>query len=272
MHCTRHRVFLATLIVTAKYLNDSSPKNKHWAKYASMFSLAEVTLMEKQLLYLLDYDLRMSEDELLHHFQPFLRRATPPSPPPVWSTPTAVRTPQTLRNMPSLEACSPSSTASSLSPVTPGSSSTGRGSRDMVSPSTSPIRRTYHVQEKSPFAMSRRASSAVDEEEQSARRVARGSIASLQAAAQQAARRGSAAAHYNEHVRQTQQEQLSYPLSDAVNARRESQVSALRTKNSSGNLLASVRGYFKGINSSREHTYESNENTITVDGGIQIVQ
>ena len=28
--CTRHRVFLATLIVAAKYLNDSSPKNKHW--------------------------------------------------------------------------------------------------------------------------------------------------------------------------------------------------------------------------------------------------
>lgn len=65
MHCTRHRVFLATLIVAAKYLNDSSPKNKHWTRYAALFSLAEVTLMEKQLLYLLDYDLRMTEPELL---------------------------------------------------------------------------------------------------------------------------------------------------------------------------------------------------------------
>jgi len=34
--CTRHRVFLATLIVAAKYLNDSSPKNKHWVSRLSM--------------------------------------------------------------------------------------------------------------------------------------------------------------------------------------------------------------------------------------------
>ncbi|KAH8917889.1 hypothetical protein BT69DRAFT_1226247, partial [Atractiella rhizophila] len=72
MQCTRHRVFLACLIVAAKYLNDSSPKNKHWAKYAALFSIAEVNLMEKQLLYLLDYDLRMTEDDLLQHFEPFL--------------------------------------------------------------------------------------------------------------------------------------------------------------------------------------------------------
>ncbi|GAA6050342.1 hypothetical protein JCM3770_002972 [Rhodotorula araucariae] len=75
MHCTRHRVFLATLITAAKYLNDSSPKNKHWTRYAALFSPAEVNLMERQLLFLLDYDLRMDEAELLHHFAPFLRRA-----------------------------------------------------------------------------------------------------------------------------------------------------------------------------------------------------
>ncbi|CCF52942.1 hypothetical protein NDA11_001148 [Ustilago hordei] len=74
MHCTRHRVFLATLIVAAKYLNDSSPKNKHWTKYAALFSQAEVNLMEKQLLYLLDYDLRVEEDDLMVHFAPFFRR------------------------------------------------------------------------------------------------------------------------------------------------------------------------------------------------------
>ncbi|GAA5943366.1 cyclin family protein [Sporobolomyces koalae] len=77
MHCTRHRVFLATLITAAKYLNDSSPKNKHWTRYAALFSPAEVNLMERQLLFLLDYDLRMDETDLLTHFAPFLRRASP---------------------------------------------------------------------------------------------------------------------------------------------------------------------------------------------------
>lgn len=43
MHCTRHRVFLAALIVAAKYLNDSSPKNKYWNRYAGLFSLAETS-------------------------------------------------------------------------------------------------------------------------------------------------------------------------------------------------------------------------------------
>ncbi|WFD41680.1 hypothetical protein MPSI1_000312 [Malassezia psittaci] len=74
MPCTLHRVFLATLIVAAKNLNDSSPKNKHWTRYCVYFSQAEVNLMEKQLLYLLDYDLRIEEDEIMFHFSPFFRR------------------------------------------------------------------------------------------------------------------------------------------------------------------------------------------------------
>lgn len=79
MRCTVHRIFLASLILAAKNLNDSSPKNKHWARYTSVkgydgfgFSLAEVNLMERQLLYLLDFDLRVTEQDLFHHFEPFL--------------------------------------------------------------------------------------------------------------------------------------------------------------------------------------------------------
>ncbi|PWN91898.1 hypothetical protein FA10DRAFT_284813 [Acaromyces ingoldii] len=74
LHCTRHRLFLASLISAAKYLNDSSPKNKHWCRYAALFSQAEVNLMEKQFLALLDYDLRIEEHELMVHFAPFFRR------------------------------------------------------------------------------------------------------------------------------------------------------------------------------------------------------
>ena len=79
MPCTVHRIFLASLILAAKNLNDSSPKNKHWARYTAVpghenfgFSLTEVNLMEKQLLYLLDWDLRVTNADLFHHLEPFL--------------------------------------------------------------------------------------------------------------------------------------------------------------------------------------------------------
>jgi PHO85 cyclin-1 len=79
MKCTAHRIFLASLILAAKNLNDSSPKNKHWARYTAVrghdnfgFSLTEVNLMEKQLLGLLDWDLRVTEDDLYYHLEPFL--------------------------------------------------------------------------------------------------------------------------------------------------------------------------------------------------------
>jgi len=79
MRCTVHRIFLASLILAAKNLNDSSPKNKHWARYSSVkgyegfgFSITEVNLMEKQLLFLLDWDLRITNDDLFTHFEPFL--------------------------------------------------------------------------------------------------------------------------------------------------------------------------------------------------------
>lgn len=79
MRCTVHRIFLASLILAAKNLNDSSPKNKHWARYTSVkgyegfgFSLAEVNLMERQMLYLLDFDCRVIEKDLFIHLEPFL--------------------------------------------------------------------------------------------------------------------------------------------------------------------------------------------------------
>ncbi|TPX18834.1 uncharacterized protein E0L32_011513 [Thyridium curvatum] len=80
LRCTTHRIFLASLILAAKYLNDSSPKNKHWANYSVIttaefnfgFSRTEVNLMEKQLLFLLDWDLRITEDHLYRELDAFL--------------------------------------------------------------------------------------------------------------------------------------------------------------------------------------------------------
>ena len=54
---TIHRILFTTLILTAKFLDDSSPKNKYWSSHSYLqvykdfgFSQAEVNLMEKQLL------------------------------------------------------------------------------------------------------------------------------------------------------------------------------------------------------------------------------
>lgn len=80
LRCTTHRIFLASLILAAKYLNDSSPKNKHWANYTRIntdmyafgFNRTEVNLMEKQLLFLLEWDLRIVEQDLYREFDSFL--------------------------------------------------------------------------------------------------------------------------------------------------------------------------------------------------------
>ncbi|TIB71443.1 hypothetical protein E3Q22_00838 [Wallemia mellicola] len=72
MPCTRHRVFLAALITASKYLNDSSPKNKHWARHARLFSVAEVNLMERQLLGFLNFELDISEADIMREFKPFM--------------------------------------------------------------------------------------------------------------------------------------------------------------------------------------------------------
>ncbi|SGY17863.1 BQ5605_C015g07919 [Microbotryum silenes-dioicae] len=151
MHCTRHRVFLATLIVAAKYLNDSSPKNKHWTRYGALFSSAEVNLMERQLLFLLDYDLRIVEEELVEHFAPFLRR-------PVAST---SRHPYRESTRPSVSSASASMNA--VAPRTPSrrsSTATTQKGREtgLLTPSPTPGRRSSNATSSTSASSSRRPS------------------------------------------------------------------------------------------------------------------
>lgn len=89
MRCTAHRIFLSCLILAAKNHNDAHPFNRQWAKYTRIsstsssgdmkngkgfpgFSLRDVNLMERQLLFLLAWDLRVTEDQLMACLEPFL--------------------------------------------------------------------------------------------------------------------------------------------------------------------------------------------------------
>lgn len=71
--CTRHRILLSCLILSSKFHNDSSPKNSHWAKYTDgLFSVKDVNLMERQLLYLLNWDLKVKNLEMVVQLGRFL--------------------------------------------------------------------------------------------------------------------------------------------------------------------------------------------------------
>ncbi|KAI8987994.1 hypothetical protein BDF20DRAFT_853276 [Mycotypha africana] len=64
MEYTHHRIFLATLMVAAKYIHDTAIKNKYWTGYAlHLFTGHEINLMETQLLQLLDYHLEIQLKE-----------------------------------------------------------------------------------------------------------------------------------------------------------------------------------------------------------------
>ncbi|PVH14502.1 uncharacterized protein CXQ87_002643 [Candidozyma duobushaemuli] len=72
---TRHRIFLASLILSAKSLNDSSPLNKHWTKYTDgLLSNKDVNSAERELIGILKWNLRVDEKELVAALQPFLTR------------------------------------------------------------------------------------------------------------------------------------------------------------------------------------------------------
>ncbi|KAJ4478068.1 hypothetical protein J3R30DRAFT_3289983 [Lentinula aciculospora] len=61
------RVFLGALIVASKYLNDSTLKNVHWALCTGVFGKRDVGRIEREFLDVLDWELSISEDDVLSH-------------------------------------------------------------------------------------------------------------------------------------------------------------------------------------------------------------
>lgn len=63
------RVFLGALIVASKYLNDSTLKNVHWALCTGTFGKRDIGRIEREYLDVLNFELAVSEDDLLSHHQ-----------------------------------------------------------------------------------------------------------------------------------------------------------------------------------------------------------
>ncbi|KAJ1973415.1 PHO85 cyclin-1 [Dimargaris verticillata] len=168
LECTNHRIFLASLILAGKYLNDASPKNKYWARFSQRFSLPEVNLMEQQLMQLLNFQFEITEAQLLDQLRYFAHLITPPTSPvalvssgpikPHASLPTPT-TPSSARR-PSINALTPggptppysldttgSSAGFSLSALTPARtpSSSGFLSVDSLCTAPSPLSLNYSM-------------------------------------------------------------------------------------------------------------------------------
>jgi G1/S-specific cyclin PLC1 len=81
---TPHRVFLVALILADKAHNECGTKNTHWSQCSAVaehnyfgFSNGEVNRMERQFLYLLDWDIRIDPQDLYDQLEPLLMLASP---------------------------------------------------------------------------------------------------------------------------------------------------------------------------------------------------
>jgi len=61
------RVFLGAIMVASKFSNDSTLKNVHWALCTGVFGKRDVGRIEREFLDVLDFDLSVTEDDILSH-------------------------------------------------------------------------------------------------------------------------------------------------------------------------------------------------------------
>lgn len=114
------RVFLGALIVANKYLNDSTLKNVHWALCTGVFGKRDVGRIEREFLDVLDWDLSVSEADLLAH-HPAVMAVSRPRHHHRAHSPVRERPPPfSSESDDSMDADSDVSTQPSASPRTPG--------------------------------------------------------------------------------------------------------------------------------------------------------
>ncbi|KAG2106719.1 uncharacterized protein F5147DRAFT_699611 [Suillus discolor] len=61
------RVFLGAIMIASKFSNDSTLKNVHWALCTGVFGKRDVGRIEREFLDVLDFDLSITEDDILSH-------------------------------------------------------------------------------------------------------------------------------------------------------------------------------------------------------------
>ncbi|KIY71088.1 hypothetical protein CYLTODRAFT_419225 [Cylindrobasidium torrendii FP15055 ss-10] len=142
------RVFLGSLILASKYLNDSTLKNVHWAICTGVFGKRDIGRIEREFLDVLDFELSVTEDQLLSHQAGLAAVALPtPSPSPRHSPITRPTSSQRRSHhrvsvpVPALEPSSPSSSDGTSSPQTP---STLHESPESI-PRVKPLHSKHHA-------------------------------------------------------------------------------------------------------------------------------
>ncbi|KIK68171.1 hypothetical protein GYMLUDRAFT_37011 [Collybiopsis luxurians FD-317 M1] len=125
------RVFLGALILAAKYLNDSTLRNIHWALCTGVFGKRDVGRIEREFLDVLNWELSISEADILSHHSGISAVVAPSTPSSSrfhhFHHPSHLNHPLPHRNhhrtsCPELDPSSPSSSDGSTSPQTPSTS------------------------------------------------------------------------------------------------------------------------------------------------------
>lgn len=80
-----HRLFLAAIVLAAKYLYDDTFDNTAWATVSSgLFELEQVNHMEREMLSFLDFKLFIKAHEWYHFIEKLCNEMAPPPPPDLY--------------------------------------------------------------------------------------------------------------------------------------------------------------------------------------------